>query len=136
METFDVVIGYNFFDVLFEFWRCEIRSSDPFPNIWTNFIEVKAVTNHSKDISEFPCLIIFYCKTCLMFTKSVVNLIFFFNLQSNNQLKITGKLFSSILQLFIWYNSLEQFFFGVWNAQLKVFCKLLKITSNPKTIFL
>ncbi len=31
METFDVVIGYNFFDVLFEFRRCEIRSSDPFP---------------------------------------------------------------------------------------------------------
>ncbi len=31
METFDVVIGYNFFDVLFEFQRYEIRSSDPFP---------------------------------------------------------------------------------------------------------
>jgi hypothetical protein len=31
METFDVVIGYNFFDVLFEFWHCEIHSSDPFP---------------------------------------------------------------------------------------------------------
>ncbi len=33
METFDVVIGYNFFNVLFEFRRCEICSSDHFPGI-------------------------------------------------------------------------------------------------------
>ncbi len=33
INLFNVVIDCNFFDVLFEFWRCEIRSSDPFPNV-------------------------------------------------------------------------------------------------------
>ncbi len=31
INLFDVVIDCNFFDVLFEFRRCEIRSSEPFP---------------------------------------------------------------------------------------------------------
>ncbi len=32
IKLFDVVIVSNFFDVLFGFQRCEIRSSDLFPN--------------------------------------------------------------------------------------------------------
>ena len=41
METFDVVMVYKFFDVLFAFRRCDFCSSDLFPKNVPTFIGYK-----------------------------------------------------------------------------------------------
>jgi hypothetical protein len=48
INLFDVVIVSNFFDVLFGFWHCEIRSSDLFPCGLTCEASLSVIRSQSK----------------------------------------------------------------------------------------
>ncbi len=62
MDTFDVLMVLNFFDVLFGFWCCDFRSSDlsPIKQSWTIIIIFYLVKKESIDAERDECLDLFW----------------------------------------------------------------------------